>query len=274
MATASSFSTVAKEDLTCPVCFELLRDPYTPKLLDCPHVCCALCIRKLIAGGKAHIECPECRQLTRIPDRGVEEMRTVLRVRSLAEKHQELMVKQNVQTVFHAHDRTSENIVPRNCAEHQSNVVEYYCRRCNTIGCSLCMKESHKGSKHDALKIETAREEQNQQMQSLINCVLKKLGELQMGVQSLEHAQVQIERTLDCHRKEIDKRAEGAILQVQKGGNFLMDHLQKRVQSRLNAIMQDEDLMHMQIKEALSTIGSVKSYIDKTDQNEPFYKAQ
>ena len=268
MATASSFTTVAKEDLTCPVCFELLRDPYTPKLLDCPHVCCALCIRKLIEGGKAHIECPECRQLTLIPDGGVEDMRTVIRVRSLAEKHQELMVKHSIQNVLHEHERTSEHVVPTRCAEHPSNTILFYCKRCNTTGCSLCMKKNHKGSKHDVVKTETAREEQKRQMQSVFTCVLEKLGELQMSVQRLEYAQVQIERTLDIHRKEIDRRAEGAILQVKEVRKFLADQLQKRVQSRLDAIMQGEDQMHMQIKEALTTVGSVKSYIDKTDQNE------
>ena len=75
--------------------FELLKDPNTPKLLDCPHVCCAVCIQKLIEGERKIVDCPECRQVTRIPKDGVDAMKTNLQLRSLAEKHDKHKTKKS-----------------------------------------------------------------------------------------------------------------------------------------------------------------------------------
>ena len=134
MATAS-FSTVEKYDLFCPVCFELFTDPHTPKLLDCPHMCCAVCIQKLIEGGTESIKCRECRHFTCIPDGVVEDMRTVLQVRGLAEKYKK-MRDNALQNVFHARRKKPDNIVTSTCSEHHAT-VEYFCRKCNVTDAIL-----------------------------------------------------------------------------------------------------------------------------------------
>ena len=83
MATPS-FSALAKDVLSCPVCFEQLKDPHTPKELDCSHVCCVLCIQKMIEGGRLTVDCPECRHVTRTPKDGVTAMKTNLRSSSIS----------------------------------------------------------------------------------------------------------------------------------------------------------------------------------------------
>ena len=122
MATPS-FSDLVQDDLSCPVCFELLKDPNTPKELDCSHVCCVLCIQTMIKGGRPTVDCPECRNVTCIPMNGVAAMKTNFRLRSLADKHEEHMTKKKAKfATQHIDDpkKTKRNIEDARslCQEH------------------------------------------------------------------------------------------------------------------------------------------------------------
>ncbi|KAL6466689.1 hypothetical protein MHYP_G00244930 [Metynnis hypsauchen] len=60
MATAVEDTSVLEEELTCPVCLDLYRDP---RLLPCGHNFCLPCLRKLKGRSeRGRLRCPECRQ--------------------------------------------------------------------------------------------------------------------------------------------------------------------------------------------------------------------
>ncbi|KAG7239273.1 hypothetical protein INR49_029375, partial [Caranx melampygus] len=59
MASAKSESSVLQEELTCPVCLDLYRDPH---LLPCGHNFCKNCLDHLKRQSeRGRIRCPECR---------------------------------------------------------------------------------------------------------------------------------------------------------------------------------------------------------------------
>lgn len=60
MATSAGDSSILEEELTCPVCLELYRDPH---LLPCGHNFCLPCLRRLRSrSDHGRLRCPECRQ--------------------------------------------------------------------------------------------------------------------------------------------------------------------------------------------------------------------
>ncbi|XP_072526724.1 E3 ubiquitin/ISG15 ligase TRIM25 [Salminus brasiliensis] len=60
MATAVEDTSVLEEELTCPVCLDLYRDP---RLLPCGHNFCLSCLRRLKGRSeRGRLRCPECRQ--------------------------------------------------------------------------------------------------------------------------------------------------------------------------------------------------------------------
>lgn len=60
MATSAGDSSILEEELTCPVCLELYRDPH---LLPCGHNFCLPCLRRLKSrSDHGRLRCPECRQ--------------------------------------------------------------------------------------------------------------------------------------------------------------------------------------------------------------------
>ncbi len=63
MATSAGDSSVLEEELTCPVCLDLYRDPH---LLPCGHNFCLPCLRRLKSrADHGRLRCPECRQTHR-----------------------------------------------------------------------------------------------------------------------------------------------------------------------------------------------------------------
>ncbi|XP_066517445.1 E3 ubiquitin/ISG15 ligase TRIM25 [Hoplias malabaricus] len=60
MAMAVEDTSVLEEELTCPVCLDLYRDP---RLLPCGHNFCLQCLRRLKSRSeRGRLRCPECRQ--------------------------------------------------------------------------------------------------------------------------------------------------------------------------------------------------------------------
>ncbi|KAG1930218.1 probable E3 ubiquitin-protein ligase TRIM8 [Pimephales promelas] len=60
MATSAGESSILEEELTCPVCLDVYRDPH---LLPCGHNFCLPCLRRLKnRSDHGRLRCPECRQ--------------------------------------------------------------------------------------------------------------------------------------------------------------------------------------------------------------------
>ena len=94
---ALKFVSAAESDLACPICFQYYVSPHDPKNFSaCSHICCILCLKEMTKDGSKAIECPQCKQLSILPDQGVDGLHTCLTVRNLAEKHPE-GIKQRVQ---------------------------------------------------------------------------------------------------------------------------------------------------------------------------------
>ena len=87
MAQSLTYVTSALDGLHCCVCAELFVDPHMPKDLHCPHVICEVCLTRLVKNGA--IDCPECRLITRVPEKGVAALKTNLGIRNRAETHQQ-----------------------------------------------------------------------------------------------------------------------------------------------------------------------------------------
>ncbi|KAJ3611860.1 hypothetical protein NHX12_021873 [Muraenolepis orangiensis] len=52
--------------LECQICFNYYSPRRRPKLLDCRHTCCSVCLTQMRSSQK-EIRCPWCRGVTRLP---------------------------------------------------------------------------------------------------------------------------------------------------------------------------------------------------------------
>ena len=117
----------AQNNLTCPVCYELFKNP---KYLPCYHSYCEGCLEKMQVQSK--IICPECRKEAKVPAGGVKELPNNFFINHLVD---DLILKKKVD---------GEQEVK--CDECDNDPVVSFCPDCNFFFCLAC-NDHHTRSK-------------------------------------------------------------------------------------------------------------------------------
>ena len=112
----------ATENLSCPVCFQVYKNP---KYLPCYHSYCEECLEKMCT-AECKIMCPECRKEAIVPEGGVKSLPNNFLVNRLVD---ELILKCKVQG-------DHEEVQCDNCDENDP--VVSYCPNCNLFLCRVC----------------------------------------------------------------------------------------------------------------------------------------
>ena len=124
----------ATENLTCPVCHQVFRNP---KYLSCYHSYCEECLERMQNHSRSptaasYIICPECRKETVVPA-GVKELPNNFFINRLVD---EFILKRKVEG--------EEDVKCDNCDE--DDPVVSYCPDCSIFLCQVC-NEAHKRDK-------------------------------------------------------------------------------------------------------------------------------
>ena len=117
----------AQNNLTCPVCYQLFKNP---KYLPCYHSYCEGCLEKMQVQSK--IICPECRKEAKVPAGGVKELPNNFFINRLVD---DLILKKKVD---------GEQEVK--CDECDNDPVVSFCPECNIFLCHAC-NDHHKRNK-------------------------------------------------------------------------------------------------------------------------------
>ena len=115
----------ATENLACPVCYHIFRNP---KYLPCYHSYCEECLEKMQKQSK--ITCPECRKETPVPAGGVKELPNNFFISRLVD---EFILKRKIEG--------EEDVKCDKCDE--DDPVVSYCPDCGLFLCRVC-NEAHK----------------------------------------------------------------------------------------------------------------------------------
>uniref|UniRef100_A0A8C4PFW1 Uncharacterized protein n=1 Tax=Equus asinus TaxID=9793 RepID=A0A8C4PFW1_EQUAS len=188
---ASGILVNIKEEVTCPICLELLTEPLS---LDCGHSFCQACITaknkesKIDQGGEG--SCPVCR-ITYQPVN----MRPNRHVANIVERLKEVKLS------------PEEGQKRDLCVQHEEK-LRLFCKEDGKVICWLCERsQEHRG--HHVL----LREEVDQEYQNKLQATLQGLRARQREAEDLE-ADIREKRTA-WKQKELHKLAseEGTILQ-------------------------------------------------------------
>ncbi len=119
-------------DLNCLVCLETYTDP---KLLQCHHVFCKGCLRRLVdrdQQGQLTLTCPTCRKVTPVPAGGVAGLQPAFHINHLLE-------------ILKEHKKTKGDTCY--CPEHPTRELDSFCETCEKLICLECAIEPHQGHK-------------------------------------------------------------------------------------------------------------------------------
>ena len=247
-----SFRRKAKKELTCPICFELFKSPNDPKdLPECQHVYCEICLPGLIM-DKTTINCPECRKTSRIPEGGVCQLKTNLRLRNLAE---ELDAYASLQLKSETHERQEF----AECAEHQSEYLQFFCKSCDKTFCQLCFVPNHRS--HDFCNLTEILDRQKQQVLEQIEEASQELELCQNTLEELNRQRE--EHSLETVRKKIEKCVSKYVVTIYNEEQRLKKLLQISESEATYPTKVKEEIQIIEKK--IDTPGAIHSSVQQKD---------
>lgn len=259
---SASYLAHVEAEVTCPLCLYLFVDPRTPKQLECPHIYCKLCLEKLVEGGLCIVTCPECRAITKVPPKtptsvgGIKDLKTCIRLRSLAENHLK-HVEKGAQTLpVKTEGKLKSGPVNPNvpvCLEHDDEKLHFYCVTCKVLVCQACIVVDHEKTTHEIKSAKAVYREKLAIMKEKIkdandhakcnkdamNCVI----ELEKNTAKAKAAT----------EKAIDDTVEEYMAKVKEQGMALKDKLNQMFQGRLEKCQSRKEKLRYD-SQALKTI--------------------
>ncbi|XP_068845145.1 tripartite motif-containing protein 5-like isoform X2 [Capricornis sumatraensis] len=139
-----------QEEVTCPICLELLTEPLS---LDCGHTFCQACItannEESIVGQEGHKSCPVCRVSFEPGD-----LRPNRHVANIVQRLREVKVSPEVEQ-------------ERNLCAHHGEKLQLFCEQDGKVICWLCERsQEHRG--HNTFLMEEIAPQYQKMLQSCL----------------------------------------------------------------------------------------------------------
>ena len=266
---AEPFAIIPKSELSCPMCSKLFVNPYNPKELpQCQHVCCEICLANLVKeeqnSERRIIVCPECEIESDIPDGGIAEIKTNLRLQNLAEKQEKyttLKIRNRLQL-----DNDNENF--DRCANHQSESVLFYCVSCSDPICQRCLVPDHLN--HVVKEQEVIINIQKQQISEQIEAGNQELTLCQELMDEICKTEDELKHSLEAEHENIQKTVNNHYAQIREEEHAFMEQLQRyeMQQNYQDKLKADMNILENRLKD----FNAMQVYIEQQQDDEDLMK--
>lgn len=164
----------------CPICL----DTYTnPKLLRCFHVYCQGCLVNLVSKdqlGNSTIACPVCKQVSPVPQGGVEGLQAAFHINRRLKA-----MREKSETGEKSGEKASEVDF---CPDHADERAMMYCETCGVLICSKCVSRGNKHHRHDYDLLGKAFEKYKEEIGSSIKPMEEKLASVKKALEALDES--------------------------------------------------------------------------------------
>ncbi|KAL0973728.1 hypothetical protein UPYG_G00210170 [Umbra pygmaea] len=229
MATGSFFQ---EEDLLCPVCYDVFRDPV---VLPCSHSACKTCMEEYWK-HKGHQECPVCRKRSSM----------LLPVVSLT-------LKKLCEGFLQERNARRADFVSEVCVQHKEK-LKLFCLDDEQPVCLVCRdSKRHKG--HKFCPIDEVVQDQKEIVKAELEPLKKKL-------------RLYSEAKIACGQTEkyILTQAAETHHEIKKQFEFIYKFLLGEEKARINSLMEEEKEKTQAIKEKAEDFNKIISSISRKIQ--------
>ncbi|XP_041659782.1 nuclear factor 7, brain-like [Cheilinus undulatus] len=208
-----------EEDLSCPVCLDIFKDPV---ILSCCHSFCRACVEKSWK-EKENKECPVCKR------RHSKELDYNFALNNLCE------------TFLQERDQRSKQPEVDLCSLHQEK-LKLFCLDHQEPVCVVC-RDSEKHSNHRFRAISEAAEELKKKLEETLQPLKEKLT-------VCEKVQVEFDQTLD----HMEVQARHTERQIKEQFKKLHQFLAEEEEARLRALREEEEQKRQRMKEQMEAL--------------------
>ena len=258
-----------EDQLNCSVCLDIFTDP---KLLQCLHVFCQTCLRRLVfrdEQGQLVLSCPNCRQITPVPANGVAGLQPAFHINHLLDIAEDLRRDKEAPASAEMADTSCASLPPSQeevsfCSEHGEEKLKLYCETCGDLICYQCGLKTGKHHNHDYVPMKEGFEQYKKEISSSLEPIKKLLS-------SVDEALTQFERRngkISDQRAAIEADIHTAINEIHQVLDIrrteLIGCLHQLTQRKLKDLAAQRDsveTIHAQLKSCLD-------YMEKSIETE------
>ncbi|XP_071328732.1 E3 ubiquitin-protein ligase TRIM35-like [Trachinotus anak] len=233
-AVSSRSGSMLEEELSCPVCCEIFKEPV---VLKCSHSFCRACLQQFWNKKKARRECPVCRRKCSLTEPTVS-----LALKNVADtflKEQE----RKTATAGTGASGTGEEVgmVEVKCTTH-GEVLKLFCLDDFEVLCCVChTSKKHQG--HRVCPLEEGAQDLKAEIKKELMPLKKNLRRLYEAKQECDDTTVHIKNQTQATEKEI-----------KEGFEQLREFLQKEEAGRLAALQQEDEEKRELVKKKSESI--------------------
>ncbi|KAL3967143.1 tripartite motif-containing protein 35 [Sarotherodon galilaeus] len=206
----------SEEDLCCPVCQEVFRDPV---ILSCSHSFCKDCLKRWWRERTTH-ECPVCKKI------------------SVYEPPLNRALKNLCESFLQERDQRASEAL---CSLH-SEKLKLFCLDHQQPVCLVC-RDSENHTKHRFRPIDEAAQQHKKELQETLEPLKKKL-------KVLEEVQVKFDQTAE----HIKVQARHTERQIKEQFKKLHQFLAEEEEARLAALREEEEQKSGMMKEKMEAL--------------------
>ncbi|KAL2080933.1 hypothetical protein ACEWY4_022786 [Coilia grayii] len=215
----------SEEDLSCPVCYNVYKDPV---ILTCTHSICTDCLKRFW-DTKGSRECPVCRRRC---SKIIYPMNLVLK---------------NLCETFRQEGRQREPL----CSLHRSE-LKLFCEDDKQLVCLVC-RDSKLHKNHNFSPIDEAALENREELKIKLQPLQKKLDDFK-----------QVKRTCDKTSQQIRVQAQHTERQIKQEFEKLHQFLQDEEAARIAALREEEEQKSQMMKEKIEMLSREIASISDT----------
>ena len=236
MASPPSQSNNARELLMCGVCEEPYDDNiHQAKFMTCHHTFCLQCLTKLSDKGKvppAVIKCPNCRSLTRVPNKGVVDLQTNFYITNFQEFSANIQPPKDVANM-------------QGCPGHSTQPIEYFCVTCGLSICRDCISINHVAKNgHSVINISKA----DTTFLEELNVSHESLGQHKRNLHVLESEIALLKAAKDTAIKELETFIKLVHEQLEQRKHDLTKQLMTQFTAQKCALLNEQKHIQRAIK--------------------------
>uniref|UniRef100_A0A8D2AV30 Tripartite motif containing 5 n=1 Tax=Sciurus vulgaris TaxID=55149 RepID=A0A8D2AV30_SCIVU len=216
---ASAILGDVKEEVTCPICLDLLTQPMS---IDCGHSFCQACITsnyESMMSQKGESNCPVCRISYQF-----EKLRPNRHVANIVERLKGIKLNtEEEQKVYH-------------CARHGEKLL-LFCKEDSNVICWLCERsQEHRG--HHTYLLEDVAQEYKDMLQEM-------LRKLEIAKEEAEKCQVDIQTKKIFWKNKIQSEVENVQIQFERLRGILNSEEEFEIKKLRN---EEDDILNSLIK--------------------------
>ena len=257
-----------EEHLDCAICLDTFTDP---KQLQCNHIYCQQCLRKLVfkdQQGQLILTCPNCRQITPVPANGVTGLQPAFHINRLLEIQSFLKKIKAIPTSPENEVSASPLKTLPYCTLHSKKESELYCVTCEELICAHCALKDGQHHTHDYKLLDEATEAIKKEVELSLNPVEALLAAVRDSLSDLDSRSCEItdqQASIETSIRD-DFQKIHAILDSRE--KVLIKELCDLTQGKLTALAVQRDQLETTLAQLRGCLESMRESLISSSQDE------